>query len=1049
MPSTGAFALRRLFKRRAIAGAQLLAMALAIGVPLSLQAVTTVSGNAAYQSAISANSGDSLITVIAPGAETAERYQLVQDDAAYAVKSAVGDRIEKLLEFGRIASFGVVAVNGKQFSSDPPVPSLLASYYPALMQHAGLLSGAWPGSGLPDQPVPVALSASGSELYGLKTGDVACLEVLAVNPAPPPICVIVTGTWKPQDASDPFWLAGPTSTDMTLSSDAYWYLQSIVKGTRSEGVSVYRPNAARLTVAEAPALAAGLNRLRGSKQFAGGGLRSSTEVVTSLDRRIADFLQRVAVNQFPIQIVAVAMVCVVLYGLAFVSQSFLRSQERQSALWRVRGWSRARLAVFLAIHLVVLVIPAIGLAIGIALVSTWVVAKGQGATYSATAPDLLTNVGQTLGLAVAGVLILCLGLTALFSWRTVGEMRRSLGRPAPVAWWRFRNADLAIALLAIPLLIEASLRGQETVRTAVAGADPIGLALPIVGLAGLAVVELRLLQLAAPALRLFGRGVPARLTWWRLAGQPAEHAGLAIMLALTIGVGTFASVYASTQTSNAVDRAAYATGADVRISMEPVGSPAVLSTALSAARGVSAVTPILRKTIRFPSSGDTITAIGADGMTYARASWSRQGLTTPELGPTLRMLSGQAPFIDLAGEPTALRVWVRGINQPASLGATLRDAKGQTTVITISSLAFDGWQQVQGQINFAVPPTYPLRLLSLDVDSSGSGGAIALSWLESLSAGGATMVERFDSVTGWWARDSSGLMFAPGNKRARGDVQALEVPVPAQRKLSFFPPFANEPLPILISGQTLDRFGLRLGDAVPILVNGHELLAKLVQTVDFVPTLYPGDDFVVMPLDRALSRFAAAGDEPAIPNELWLALTPATSAQPVTLPSVTGVTFVVYRAYEQAAALNDPILIQLRGNLAIGFASALGLAVLGFSVHFLIASRRRLAEHAILLAGGLDPGDIRRGIALEQIAVVVFGLVAGALLAVVAVIVLLPSLQLGNKPENVIPPTVIHLDGIQLALGALVLVVAMTLVAWIARRGGSAVNVVEELRRLG
>jgi FtsX-like permease family protein len=204
-----------------------------------------------------------------------------------------------------------------------------------------------------------------------------------------------------------------------------------------------------------------------------------------------------------------------------------------------------------------------------------------------------------------------------------------------------------------------------------------------------------------------------------------------------------------------------------------------------------------------------------------------------------------------------------------------------------------------------------------------------------------------------------------------------------------------------------------------------------------------------MPLDRALSRFAAAGDEPAIPNELWLALTPATSAQPVTLPSVTGVTFVVYRAYEQAAALNDPILIQLRGNLAIGFASALGLAVLGFSVHFLIASRRRLAEHAILLAGGLEPGDIRRGIALEQIAVVVFGLVAGALLAVVAVIVLLPSLQLGNKPENVIPPTVIHLDGIQLALGALVLVLAMTLVAWMARGAGSAVNVVEELRRLG
>jgi ABC-type antimicrobial peptide transport system permease subunit len=198
-----------------------------------------------------------------------------------------------------------------------------------------------------------------------------------------------------------------------------------------------------------------------------------------------------------------------------------------------------------------------------------------------------------------------------------------------------------------------------------------------------------------------------------------------------------------------------------------------------------------------------------------------------------------------------------------------------------------------------------------------------------------------------------------------------------------------------------------------------------------------------------LSKFAAAGDEPAIPNELWVALTAVAGAQPATLPSTTGVNFVVYRSFEEEAALNDPILIQLRGNLAIGFASALGLAVLGFAVHFLIATRRRLSEHAILLANGLEPEDIHRGIALEQVAVVVFGLVAGVLLAMVAVVVLLPSLQLGNRPENIVPPTVIHLDGSQLAAGALALLLSITLLAWVTRRAGAGVNVVNELRRLG
>jgi hypothetical protein len=1048
MPSIGALALRRLLKRRAIASAQLFAMALAIGVPLSLQSVTTVAGNAGYLSAISANSRDSLVTIITSGAETADSYKLVQRDIESAVLTTVGNRLDKILEFGRIASFDFLTVNGKQVGFDPPVPNLLASYYPSLEKHAGLLQGTWPAGASPGQPVPVAFSEGGSALYGLKVGDVACLHAVDVDPAPPQVCVVVAGIWKPQQVSDAFWLGGPGSTEMTLSADGYWNLQELVKGIRSAGVSVYRPNAARLTVAEAPALQNSIVRLRGSRQFAGNGLRPSADVVTSLDRRIGDFLKREAVNQFPIQIVAVAMICVVLYGLVFVSQSFLRAQEQQAVLWRVRGWSRARLGVFMGVHLIALVIPALVLAIGIAVASTWAVATGQGAPYTPTAPDLLANFGQTLVWSLLGVLVVCFGLVAIFSWRSVGQMRRSLGRPAPVAWWRYRNADLFFALLAIPLLIEASLRGQETVRSAVAGSDPIGLLLPILGLGGIAVAELRLLPLAAPAL-LIMRGVPARLTSWRLAGQPAEHAGVAILLALTIGVGAFASVYASTQTANAMDRAAYATGADMRVTLEPVGSPAVPRAVLGTVHDVSAVTSILRKTIRFPSSGDTLVAFGIDGATYAQAAWSRRGLTNPELSQTMQNLSGKAPSITLLGEPTALRLWVRGIDQPVLLGASVRDAKGQVAQITLSTLAFNGWHQVQGPINFPSPPLYPLQLLSLDAKSSGSGGAIALSRLEAISAGGATTVETFEHVSGWWARDSTGLMFAPGIKQRHGDINGLELPLPANGSLAFYPPFGSDPLPVLMSSQTVARFGLQPGESIPLLVNGNQVVAKIVQTVDFVPTLYPSDDFAVIPLDRALSKFAAAGDEPAIPNELWVALTPAAAAQPATLPSTTGVNFVVYRTFEVEAALNDPILIQLRGNLAIGFASALGLAVLGFAVHFLIATRRRLSEHAILLANGLEPEDIHRGIALEQAAVVVFGLVAGLLLAIVAAVVLLPSLQLGNKPEDTVPPTVIHLDGSQLAAGALALLLSITLLAWVTRRAGSGVNVVNELRRLG
>ena len=63
LPSIGALTLRRLLKRRALAGAQLLAMALAIGVPISLQSVTTVAGDVGYRTVIDVTSRESLDSV--------------------------------------------------------------------------------------------------------------------------------------------------------------------------------------------------------------------------------------------------------------------------------------------------------------------------------------------------------------------------------------------------------------------------------------------------------------------------------------------------------------------------------------------------------------------------------------------------------------------------------------------------------------------------------------------------------------------------------------------------------------------------------------------------------------------------------------------------------------------------------------------------------------------------------------------------------------------------------------------------------------------------
>jgi len=269
-------------------------------------------------------------------------------------------------------------------------------------------------------------------------------------------------------------------------------------------------------------------------------------------------------------------------------------------------------------------------------------------------------------------------------------------------------------------------------------------------------------------------------------------------------------------------------------------------------------------------------------------------------------------------------------------------------------------------------------------------------------------------------------------------------------KVTINAPFTGSDLPMLMSGPTMSRLGLRPGMSVRIDIAGREITTKLVGAIDYVPTLYPGsDDFIVLPLDRMVSAFSAATTGPQVPNELWLSLTDAGLLPAQKLGPTTAVDYAVNRRNAEHVSLNDPVLIQLRANLAIGFASALALAILSFTVHFLIATRRRLAEHSVLQANGLDPEDIRRGIAIEQAVLVVFAVLVGVALTTVEIKVLLSSLQLGGAPEDIMPPTVLRVDMVQIALATILTAALIAFLAWLTRRIATAVNVVEELRRLG
>jgi hypothetical protein len=876
--------------------AQGVAMALALAVPLSLRLVGDGAAQAGYLSLLA--SGSSMVTIEQPWIADQKSLTYFQEQTATLIDGQVGSDLQMVTTYARAGTFRINTLNGK---ASPGDANLTAAYYPDLLTHATLVNGVWPEGNGQQSPLPAALSRSGAAQAGLSVGDIACIGT-ASTPTSKSWCVKVIGTWQPLKPSDPYWQSGPSNTDINLSAPDYFaFLAAANRSTDDvfyRAGRVYQPDAARFTMARAPALADGLTQLRAQVE-----IRQRGRFLTSLDHTIRTFLERTRVNRFPIQLVGASLVLVVAYALGLLSQSYFDSQLRHSLLWRTRGGRRGPLAGFLMLQTGILLVPALLLAVVVALADTsFLLSKETGTSAPLNIGSDTLTFGLATGLAL--VLLVEAALIFRFSRRSVLDMRRAAARPSSRAWWRWRNVDLWLALLAIPLLGEVQLRSQVAVRSASSDADLFGSALPVVAMAVLGLAALRLLPLIAQVCALAPRNLASRLSWLRMSRQPTEHAGLALLLALAVAIGAFAGVYSATERQNLVDRVAYNVGADLRVRYNDNAVPDAISKDLAKTEHVVSATKVLRQPVQV--GNNALTALGVDPSTFVSTAWTREGLSTPPLRQALTGLAAGA----------------------------------------------------------SVTPTGPIS--------------------------------------------------------------------------------------VLMSQLTMSRLGIKKGFDFYFYSGSRGYKAIVVGALDYVPTLYPGiDDFMVMTLDHALDVASGNQSFSVAPNELWLNVTGDHRASVDSLLHDPNVAFVLDRDAEQASALSDPLFLSLQANLAIGFVTALALAALAFAVHFLIAARRRLPEHAILEANGLEPGVVRTGISIEQGIVVLFALAVGCALAVTLIVFLLPSLQLGSSPSDLVPPTVLSADWFGLGISALLTVAVAGALAWAIRRAGTSVDVMEELRRLG
>ena len=86
------------------------------------------------------------------------------------------------------------------------------------------------------------------------------------------------------------------------------------------------------------------------------------------------------------------------------------------------------------------------------------------------------------------------------------------------------------------------------------------------------------------------------------------------------------------------------------------------------------------------------------------------------------------------------------------------------------------------------------------------------------------------------------------------------------------------------------------------------------------------------------------------------------------------------------------------------------LTLVGFLFHFMLVGQGRTAEYAILAANGMKSGLIRRSLQIEQLLVLLCGVLAGVAVGIALSYSLLGALDLGTEVQQRVPPAVIALD---------------------------------------
>jgi hypothetical protein len=941
------------------------------------------------------------------------------------------------------------------------IPALQVATMDGIAAHAELTSGHWPTAPAAGQPIPVALPVRAAADLRVAVGSVLKLRSLTSGSR---ASLRVTGLFQPHDTAAPYWqldLISPAGVSVSSGFTSYGpaIADPAAFSTDAGGQPALQPNVVSFEVlprasgirpGDLDALAVRLNEAIGALQNDG-----VSQVSTVMPQTLINVAQGLAAARALVLISGLQLLLLAAAALALAGRLLASYRDEETALLAARGAARWQL-----------IRPSLaeGLAACAVAAAAGAIAGGWLASRllaSLAGPGLhLPAAAREAWLGAAAVLIFCLGIAMWPALRPagIGLVRVRRGRQAAAASVVAAGADVAVIALAVVAVHELLTYHAASGS----GTDLVIVAAPMLALAGLALIPLRLLPVAAKGLeRLTARSrrLGTAMANWEISRRPVRQSGPALLVILAVGTSTLALAQYQSWHQSVRDQAAFAAGADVRVSLVKA-EPLSAVTRITRLPGVIAAMPVSQQ----PFGAGQLLVIGgpqAAGVVMMRRDLSAE-VPLPQLWSYLDRHRGAAAGVPIPGHPARLEVTaslaggVDGQLGPVSASVVVQDAYGLTYSLPAGAMPADGrLHALVAQVGSPSGAAYPLRLLTLSltydmppapasarartadetaaltISSIGTSGAASGSftsvapgralagWLAGTSSPGLDEVSRvLSGATGraqkpgvrqWHSSGQDAVLtFAPGTGPVlpRGypaNYLALNgfATLPAQVQLRV--PSPAHGVPLLATTGFMRANNLSDGSPVVVSAGGTSIRAYVIRTVAQFPSITEGNAVVA---DQATLQeaLAAAGGAPLPATSWWLST--VAGAVPRGLPPGAGVVNAagISRALEQDPESAAPI----KAALAVAAAAAL-LAALGFCVSVAASSRGRRGQRALLAALGVPSGAQARLFCLEEIMISGPAALIGLVLGVGLAHLLIPAITLTATAGLPVPPVLVRL----------------------------------------